>query len=162
MRSLIQYFTKHVVLVNLGILLFILFGVLAASSLTSTFFPNRTVQFIIVEAVYPGASPIEIEEGVVLKIEESLEGTKGVDRVTSVSQENFATVRVELLPDQDPNVVLQEVKNAVDRISSFPVGLERVVVFKEEPFNQVGEIALVGDVTPTTLKVPSTHLKTLF
>ncbi|MBO6535758.1 MAG: efflux RND transporter permease subunit [Balneolaceae bacterium] len=152
MRSLIQYFTKHVVLVNLGILLFILFGVLAASSLTSTFFPNRTVQFIIVEAVYPGASPIEIEEGVVLKIEESLEGTKGVDRVTSVSQENFATVRVELLPDQDPNVVLQEVKNAVDRISSFPVGLERVVVFKEEPFNQVGEIALVGDVTPTTLK----------
>ncbi|MBO6793461.1 MAG: efflux RND transporter permease subunit [Balneolaceae bacterium] len=152
MRSLIQYFTKHVILVNLGILLFILFGVLAASSLTSTFFPNRTVQFIIVEATYPGASPIEIEEGVVLKIEESLEGTKGVDRVTSVSQENFATVRVELLPGQDANVVLQEVKNAVDRISSFPTGLERVVVFKEEPFNQVGEIALVGDVTPTTLK----------
>jgi len=152
MRGIIQFFTKHVILVNLGILLFILFGVIAASSLNSTFFPNRDVQFILVEATYPGASPIEIEEGVVLKIEQSLEGTNGVDRVTSVSQENFATVRVELLPNQDANVVLQEVKNGVDRISSFPAELERIVVYKEEPFNQVGEIALVGDVTPTTLK----------
>jgi len=152
MRKIIQFFTRHVILVNLGILLFILFGVIAATSLTSTFFPNVTVQFIYVEATYPGASPIEIEEGVVLKIEESLEGTKGVDRVTSVSRENFATVTVELLPNQDANVVLQEVKNAVDRISSFPTGLERVVVYKQLPVNQVGEIALVGDVTPTSLK----------
>ncbi|GAB5408946.1 MAG: hypothetical protein BalsKO_13110 [Balneolaceae bacterium] len=136
----------------MGILLFILFGFIAATSLTSTFFPKQDVQFIIVEAVYPGASPIEVEEGVVLKIEESLEGTKGVDRVTSVSQENFATVTVELLPNSDPNVVLQEVKNSVDRISSFPTDLERVVVFKQEPVNQVGQIALTGNVTPTTLK----------
>lgn len=152
MKKIIQYFTKHVVLVNLGILLFVLFGFIAATSLTSTFFPKQDVQFIIVEAVYPGASPIEVEEGVVLKIEESLEGTKGVERVTSVSQENFATVTVELLPNRDPNVVLQEVKNSVDRISSFPTDLERIVVFKQEPVNQVGQIALTGNVTPTTLK----------
>lgn len=152
MRKLIQYFTKHVILVNLGIILFILFGALAAGSLTSTFFPQQDVQFINVEATFPGASPIEVEEGVVLKIEESLEGTKGVDRVTSVSQENFGVVTVELLPNQDPNVVLQEVKNAVDRISSFPTDLERVVVFKQEPVNNVGQIALKGEVTPATLK----------
>jgi len=66
MKKIIQYFTKHVILVNLGILLFILFGLIAASSLTSTFFPQQDVQFIIVEAVYPGASPVEVEEGVVL------------------------------------------------------------------------------------------------
>ncbi len=152
MRKLIQYFTKHVILVNLGILLFILFGALAAGSLTSTFFPQQDVQFINVEAVFPGASPIEVEEGVVLKIEESLEGTKGVDRVTSVSRENSGVVTVELLPNQDPNVILQEVKNAVDRISSFPTDLERVVVFKQEPLNNVGQIALKGEVTPATLK----------
>lgn len=152
MKKIIQYFTKHVILVNLGILLFILFGFIAASSLTSTFFPQQGVRFITIEAIYPGASPIEVEEGVVLKIEESLEGTKGVDRVTSVSSENFGTVTVELLPNRDPNVVLQEVKNSVDRISSFPTNLERVVVFKQEPVNQVGQIAITGNVTPTTLK----------
>lgn len=152
MRKLIQYFTKHVILVNLGIVLFILFGAIAAGSLTSTFFPQQDVQFINVEATFPGASPIEVEEGVVLKIEESLEGTKGVDRVTSVSQENFGVVTIELLPNQDPNVILQEVKNAVDRISSFPTDLERVVVFKQEPVNNVGQIALKGNVTPATLK----------
>ncbi|MEO1022025.1 MAG: efflux RND transporter permease subunit [Bacteroidota bacterium] len=152
MSPIIKFFTRHVILVNLGILLFILFGLLAALSLSSSFFPQRDVQFIVIEATYPGASPEEVEEGVVLKIEENLEGTKGVDRVTSVSQENFGSVRVELLPKQDPNVVLQDVKNAVDRISSFPVGLERVVVFKEEPVNEVGQIALTGNVSPTTLK----------
>lgn len=152
MKRLIQFFTKHVILVNLGMLLFILFGLIAGSSLTSTFFPQQSVKFITVQATYPGASPIEVEEGVVLKIEESLEGTKGVDRVTSTSQENFGTVQVELLPNRNANVVLQEVKNAVDRISSFPSDLERVVVFKQEPLNQVGQIALTGDVTPAALK----------
>ncbi len=152
MRKAIEFFTKHVVLVNLGIILFILFGSIAAMNLTSTFFPQQDVQFINIEATFPGASPIEVEEGVVLKIEESLEGTKGVDRVTSVSQENFGVVTVELLPNQDPNVVLQEVKNAVDKVSSFPTDLERVVVFKQEPVNQVGQIALTGKVSPATLK----------
>ncbi len=152
MRKVVYFFTKHVVLVNLGILLFLLFGLLAGLQLSSSFFPQQDVQFILIEATYPGASPEEVEEGVVLKIEENLEGTKGVDRVTSVSQENFATVTVELLPNQDPNVILQEVKNAVDRISSFPTGLERVVVYKQEPLNAVGEVALVGDVSLTTLK----------
>lgn len=152
MKKIIQYFTKHAVLVNLGILLFLLFGFFAGKSLTSTFFPQQDVRFILVEAVYPGASPIEVEEGVVLKIEESLKGTKGVDRVTSISRENLGTVTVELLPNRDPNVVLQEVKNSVDRISSFPTNLERIVVFKQEPLNQVGQIALKGEVTPTTLK----------
>lgn len=152
MRKIIQYFTKHVILVNLGILLFVFFGLIAGSSLTSSFFPQQDVRFINIEATFPGASPGEVEEGVVLKIEESLEGTKGVDRVTSVSRENFGSVTVELLPNRDPNIVLQEVKNAVDKISSFPTDLERIVVFKQEPVNRVGEIALTGDVSPSTLR----------
>lgn len=152
MRKIIQYFTKHVILVNLGILLFVFFGLIAGSSLTSSFFPQQDVRFINIEATFPGASPGEVEEGVVLKIEESLEGTKGVDRVTSISRENFGSVTVELLPNRDPNIVLQEVKNAVDKISSFPTDLERIVVFKQEPVNRVGEIALTGDVSPSTLR----------
>ena len=152
MKNFINYFIRYEILVNLAIVVIAIFGVIAATSLTSSFFPEQDVQFIIVEAVFPGASPEEVEEGITLKVEDNLKGITGVDRVTSTSTEATATVRVELTESADANVVLQDVKNAVDRISSFPPDLERIVVFKEEPLNFTARFALSGDVSLKALK----------
>ena len=67
--------------------------------------------------IRPGASPQEMEEGVVLKIEDNLKGVIGVERITSTSKENSASIRVEILKDYDINIVLADIKNAVDIIS---------------------------------------------
>lgn len=130
MKSFINYFIRYEILVNLAIVVIAIFGVIALTGLTSSFFPEQDVSFIVVEAVFPGASPEEVEEGITLKVEDNLKGITGIDRVTSTSTEATANVRVELTEDADANVVLQDVKNAVDRISSFPPDLERIVVFE--------------------------------
>ena len=96
----------------------------------SSFFPLVDSEIININLVYPGASPQEMEEGVVLKIEDNLKGLVGIDRVTSVSRENSATVTVEIERGRNIDIILTEVKNAVDRVPSFPSGMEPAVVAK--------------------------------
>ena len=69
-----------------------------------------------------------MEEGVVLKIEDNLKGIVGVERVTSVSRENAATISVETEKGENIDVVLADVKNAVDRVPTFPTGMEPPVI----------------------------------
>ena len=152
MRSIIRFFVKHVVLVNLCIFVIIFFGSLAALNLTSSFFPEQQVRFINVQAVYPGASPIEMEESIVLKIEDNLAAVNGVKEITSRTEENRTTVTVEIDTGIDPNLALQEIKNEVDRISTFPAGLEEITVSKQDQLNPAGQLVLRGDVSVTALQ----------
>ena len=132
MRKIISYFIKYHVAVNVIIIAVIIFGFLGAMRMKSSFFPLRDSRFINITLFYPGASPQEMEEGVVLKIEDNLKGIVGIDRVTSVSRENSATVTIETDLDYNIDVILAEVKNAVDRVPSFPSGMEPPVVAKLE------------------------------
>ena len=132
MKKIITYFIKYPVAVNVMIWAFVIFGAVGAFSMKSSFFPLVDSQLIRISLVYPGASPSEMEEGVVLKIEDNLKGIVGVERVTSVSMENSASVNVEVEKGKNIDVVLSDVKNAVDRVPSFPSGMEPAVIAKVE------------------------------
>ena len=93
-------------------LLIIIFGTIGLSNLRKTFFPERTSKLITVQAVYPGASPLEIEQMVTLKIEDNLDGITGIKRVTSKSSENTSNVTIEIDNDANNQFVLQDIKNA--------------------------------------------------
>lgn len=153
MRSVIAYFIKHHVAVNVVIAAFTIFGILGMLSLKSSFFPLIDSKTITINVVYPGASPQEIEEGVVLKIEDNLKGIEGIDRVTSASRENSGLITVEIIKGYNIDFMLLEVKNAVDRVPSFPVGMEPLVVAKLEESRPTITFALSGKNVPLkTLK----------
>ncbi|MBT8311701.1 MAG: efflux RND transporter permease subunit [Flavobacteriaceae bacterium] len=153
MRNLIAYFIKYHVAVNVIIIAFFIFGIVGATSLKSSFFPLTDSKNISVNITYPGASPQEVEEGIVLKIEDNLIGLEGVDRVTSTSRENSGTINVEIEKGRDIDFMLLQVKNAVDRVPSFPSGMEPLVVSKLEAVRQTISFAISGDNIPlATLK----------
>ena len=152
MKSLINYFIKNPIAANLLMFAILILGTVAMLNINATFFPEVETRLVLVQLVYPGASPEEIEEGVINKIEENLKGVTGVERIQSTSRENSGTVNVEIFQGFDPDVVLQDVKNAIDRISSFPVGLEPPVVYKLENLGNVISIALSGKTDLKTLK----------
>jgi len=153
MRKVIAYFIEHHVAVNVIIAAFAIFGVVGALSLKSSFFPLVDSNTITITVVYPGASPQEIEEGVVLKVEDNLKGIEGIDRITSASRENSGTITVEVLKEYDIDFMLLEVKNAVDRVPSFPVGMEPLVVAKLENARPTIVFSLSGENVPLkTLK----------
>jgi len=153
MKKIISYFIRYHVAVNIMVIAFAIFGIMGARSMRSSFFPLIDSKIITIQVSYPGASPQEIEEGVVLKIEENLKGLLGIDRVTSISRENSGTITVEILKGYDINVILSEVKNAVDRVPSYPVGMEPLVVSKQESVRETISFVVTGRNIPLrTLK----------
>ena len=132
MRRIITYFVNYPKAINILVLFFIVFGTAGTLALKSSFYPLIDPKFIEISAILPGASPEEVEEGIVMKIEENLKGMEGVDRYYSASRENIGYILVETLEDSDVDNVLVDVKNAVDKVPSFPVDLEPIVVKKME------------------------------
>lgn len=136
-------------------LLILIFGYFGTQKIKSTFFPQSESRIIEIRTYYPGASPEEIEEGIVTKIEDNLKGVSGIIEIKSTSNENQAIITIEGERGYDVDYLLQDVKNAVDQISSFPVGMEPAVVYKQEARNFVISFALTGDVDLKTLKAES-------
>ena len=145
MRGIISFFIKYSVAVNVLMLAMVLFGLMGLQQTKSSFFPLADSNIITVNIVYPGASPEEIEEGIVLKIEDNLRGLVGIDRVTSSSRENGASITIEGFRDFDIDVLLTNVKNAVDRVPSYPPQMEPPVVSKLEILNQAISFTLSGE-----------------
>lgn len=153
MKKIISYFIKFPVAVNVMILAFIVFGIIGIFSMKSSFFPLTDSKLISINLIYPGASPAEMEEGVVLKIEDNLKGIVGIDRITSVSKENSATITIETERGKNIDVVLADVKNAVDRVPSFPSGMEPAIIAKVESIRPTISFSVSGENIPLkTLK----------
>lgn len=152
MKNIIAYFIKYSVSgwVLLGLLAF--FGYMGMHGITRTFFPNAPTRLITVTVTYPGASPEEVEEGIVIKIEDNLKGVSGIEKVSSVSQENLGVITIELIKGFNEAKVLDDVKNAIDQINSFPVGMEPPVVVGKEALNKAMSFAISGNVPLKTLK----------
>ncbi|MDO1501364.1 efflux RND transporter permease subunit [Winogradskyella maritima] len=153
MRKVVAYFIRHSVAVNVVVLMFAIFGFFGAKNLKSSFFPLVDSKNISINVTYPGASPQEVEEGIVLKIEDNLKGLNGIERVTSTSRENSGSINVEIEKGKNIDFMLLEVKNAVDRVPSFPVGMEPLVVAKQEALRPTITFSVSGkNVSLATLK----------
>jgi multidrug efflux pump subunit AcrB len=145
MRGVIAHFIKYPVAVNVSILGIFLLGCIGMSAMRSSFFPLQDSKIINIQVVYPGASPEEMEEGVVLKIEDNIRGLVGVDRFTSSSSENAANIKIEAQKGYDIDILLADVKNAVGKVPSFPAEMEPPVVSKLENLTTAISFAISGE-----------------
>ncbi|MFY0651520.1 MAG: efflux RND transporter permease subunit [Cyclobacteriaceae bacterium] len=148
MNKLITHFIKYPAAVNVVILGFFVLGVIGMFSLKSSFFPLNESRFVNIQVSYPGASPQEMEEGIVLKIEDNIRGLIGIDRFTSTSSENSASITIEILKGFDIDAVLADIKNAVDKVPSFPVGMEPPVIAKDIFRTEAVSLVVSGDNVP--------------
>ncbi|MBT8195430.1 MAG: efflux RND transporter permease subunit [Bacteroidia bacterium] len=161
MKKIITHFIKYPVAVNVIIVAFFILGTMGMFSMRSSFFPLQDSKLVNISVVYPGASPEEMEEGVVLKIENNLRGLVGVDRFTSTSSENAATIIVEAEKGYDIDVLLADVKNAVDKVPSFPSEMEPPVVAKQETLNNAITLVVTsGNADLKTLKKATRQIET--
>ncbi len=152
MRSIINYFIRNTVAANLLMVFIFIVGIFGLTQMKTTFFPETPVKNITVQLVYPGASPEEMEEGVVSKIEDKLVGVRGVKRTTSVSSENAANVNIEVEKGFVVEEVIQDVKNAVDQISTFPANMEPPIIFKGEQLSNAYIFSISGKLSLRKLK----------
>lgn len=144
-KGIIAWFAANHVAANLLMLFIIVAGLISASSIRKETQPEFELNWVQVQVPYLGAAPLEVEEGVVVKIEEAVQDINGIKKIRSRAREGFGQVTIEVEIDADINEVLNEVKTRVDAISTFPALTEKPVIFKQEVDNPVTLIAIHGD-----------------
>lgn len=144
---MIRLILRNPVFANILMLLFILTGVVVPTMMIRESFPQFELDFIEVQVAYPGADPAEIEESVIIRVEDSLEGVPGIRRLMSTAAEDFGVVIVEVDPGADRDRVRREVKNKVDAIQTLPADAERPVISTFQFDDPVVNVALWGDIT---------------
>ncbi|MBX2959233.1 MAG: efflux RND transporter permease subunit [Flavobacteriales bacterium] len=154
MRQLISFFIKNPIWANAIIIVTIMFGAISIATMDRSFFPEQEPNRIGISVFYNGASPIEMEEGVTIKIEQALKGISGIEEIYSTSSENIASVSIVAYKDVDLDEVLRDVENAVNSINSFPDGAEKPTVVKQRSFmnSRASFISLSGNVDAVKLK----------
>ena len=153
-RGIIAWFAENRVASNLVMLGIIVTGLATVFTgrLDFEVFPEITPNVVTIGVTYPGATPHEVEESICVRIEEAVQGIDGVREIRSVAAEGGGSVAVEVEMSADLRSVLDDIKNRVDGIDTFPVDAERPVIQEVVVRNQVVSIAVHGNVPEQTRK----------
>ncbi len=152
MHRIIEWFVRNPVAANLLMMILIISGFVSLSQLRQEEFPPIDLGLVVVTVPYLGAAPEEVERGVCIRIEEALEGTLGVYKMTSNSLEGTCSVRVELEPGANEMQALNDIKSKVDAISTFPAETERPIVTLATVRRDALEVSISGPADERTLK----------
>lgn len=150
--GLIAYFANNSVAANLMMLFIIVMGFLSYNTIQRQMFPNIEINYINVNANYPGASPQEIEESILIKIEESLKDITEIKKGVYRAFRNGGSASLEINTDAELTDVLDKVKLRVDGIATFPAGMEPVTISQIEFRQDVIGMTLVADLPLFELK----------
>ncbi|GMM70561.1 efflux RND transporter permease subunit [Alteromonas gracilis] len=151
--GIIAWFARNSVAANLLMFFIIVMGIASYFTIQRQMFPNIEINYITVEANYPGASPQEIEESIFIKVEEAVKDITEIKRTVSRAFRGGGAVTLEIDTKAELTDVLDKVKLRVDSIATFPAGMEPVNVSQVEFQQQVIEMPIVGDLPLSELKV---------
>jgi multidrug efflux pump subunit AcrB len=151
-KGAVAWMTDNPVAANLILLVCLVGGLIMASQIKQEVFPEFETDQVRVTVAYPGASPEEVEKGIILAIEERVSGLDGVKKVTSSSVEGVGTVTVEALTGADLQQLAQDMKSEIDRITSFPEEAEAPKVVIATNRRQTLSIILHGDLDERVLR----------
>jgi multidrug efflux pump subunit AcrB len=121
----IAWMAGHSVGANLIMIVLLIGGFLSMRSIKQEVFPTFAIDVVSVTVVYPGASPEEVERGIITAIENAITSIDGITEVRSTALEGSGVVSMEIGVGRNPQAVANDVKSAVDRIVTFPVEAEK-------------------------------------
>ncbi len=126
MHGMIAWFARNAVAANLLMVVILVLGAWsAAKKIPLEVFPTFESDFVTVVLSYRGASPTEIEEAVVIRVEEAIADLIGIKKLYGSASEGIGRVTIEIDKGYEPREVLDDIKNRVDSIIGFPADVEK-------------------------------------
>ncbi|MGD7034799.1 efflux RND transporter permease subunit [Methylotuvimicrobium buryatense] len=147
----IAWMAGHSVAANLAMVVCIIGGLLFLNNIRQEVFPDFEIDSVSITVAYPGASPEEVERGIVLAIEDAVGGLDGIKQINSSAMENAGTVTAEALRGTDMQRFTQDIQKEVDRITTFPIDAEKPQITLIASKRRVISVALYGDAEEAVL-----------
>ncbi|VAV85015.1 Acriflavin resistance protein [hydrothermal vent metagenome] len=145
MKGLIAWFAKNDVAANLLMITIAFLGLfMLKDKIVLEVFPEFDMDIVTINVPYRGSTPVEVEEGVVIKVEEAIFDLAGIEELSSTSSEGSGSVMVEVAKGYDPRDMLDDIKNRVDSITTFPDEAERPTYSLSEHKAQVITVVIAG------------------
>jgi len=151
-RGAIAWMTRNRITPNLLMLVFLVGGLFIALRVKQEVFPEFDLDMVMIQVAYPGSSPEEVEQGIILVIEEAIRGLDGIKEITATAAEGMGMVRAELEEGADDQRIYQDIKQEVDRIITFPLDAEEPEVSLIIIRREVLRIQLYGDTSEWILR----------
>ncbi|WP_320837217.1 efflux RND transporter permease subunit [Zhongshania sp.] len=152
MNSIIHWFIRNPIAANLLMVLIFIGGVSTFSHVDKRFFPERVVNRVQIDVVYPGASPSQSEEQLLNRIEEAIRDLNGIEKITSLALENGVAVTVDAIANYDTQRLLNDIKSKVDALPGLPSNAERPQIYELQFRSRVLSLTLAGDIGEAELK----------
>ena len=125
---MIAWFAKNGVASNLLMGIIVVSGIFSIRGLKMELFPDFDLDIVNIYVQYPGAAPLEVEDGICKQIEEKIWDLKGIKEIVSYARENNGVVSVQVLRGTDAKTLADEIKVRVDSISTLPAEAEKPTV----------------------------------
>jgi len=151
-RGPLAWMTYNRVTPNLLMIFLLIGGLFVSGQIKKEVFPEFELDRVTVSVAYPGASPEEVEQGIILVIEEAVRGLDGIKELTATAAEGRGSVSIELLADAEQQKIYQEIKQEVDRIRTFPDDAEEAQVSLLTRRREVLNVQLYGNTTEAALR----------
>ncbi|MBB5320302.1 efflux RND transporter permease subunit [Marinobacter oulmenensis] len=148
----IEWMARNSIAANLMMILLLTGGLWMALHVQKEVFPEFELDIVQVSVSYPGASPSEVEKGILLPVEEAVQGIQSIEEMSSTAREGSGTIQLELVAGTNRMQALQDIEQAVDRVRTFPEQAEEPEVRLVTPTRDVLELVLYGDVDTWTLR----------
>ncbi|MBE0376134.1 efflux RND transporter permease subunit [Pseudoalteromonas prydzensis] len=143
---MIAWFTKNHVAANLLLISIVFAGLFSLTTqIPLEVFPSFETDRISVSVSLRGSTPEDVEQGVTIRIEESVQDLEGIKQISSRSSEGSASVSIEVESGYDPRELLADIKSRVDAINTFPVDAEKPVVALAERKREVIAVTVASD-----------------
>jgi multidrug efflux pump subunit AcrB len=144
---------------NLLMLILLVGGFMVGIRIKKEVFPDFELDRVTITVPYPGASPEEVERGVVLAIEEAVSGVDGIKEVSASANEGFGVVSIEIIEGKNIQRIAQDIQNEVDRIRTLPEEAERPQVVIAQRKRYVVSLALYGDQSEAILRETAEEIR---
>ena len=129
MNKIIEIFAKNRLLVNVIIIITLCVGVWASINIKKEAFPSTDFDVMLVQVIYPGASPEDVEQNAIIPIEDELQTIAGIDEFYSLIIENagIITIRIDMeLKDSRP--VKDEIFRKLQNVPNISKDVEEIKI----------------------------------
>ena len=148
----IAWMASHPVAANLAMLVMLVGGFILLLGTKQEFFPQFSIDKVLITVAYPGASPEEVEQGILLAIEDAIKDIDGIDEIFSSAHEAYGHVIADIKDSDETSRIIQDIKTNVDQISTFPVDAENLTVSLIQDEDRILNLVLHGSVPQNVLR----------